>query len=73
MPPQQTVTLLFYESEISMELESFVIENCQVGAGGRVIIPEAIKQDKLIIAVLLGEVVVLNKLGDRAFKEIKVA
>ena len=73
MPTQQSVTILYYESEISMELESLLIKNCQIGDGGRVIIPHSVKQDKLIIAVLLGEVVVLNKLGDRAYKETKVA
>ncbi|MEH6454683.1 MAG: DUF2375 family protein [Cocleimonas sp.] len=73
MAKKQSITILYYENEISMELESLVLENCLVGDGGRVIIPGEVKQDKLIIAVLLGDVVVLNKLGDRAFASTKVA
>lgn len=68
-----TVTILFYDSEILMELKSLVLCKCQVGNGGRVIIPQKVKENKLIVAVLLGEVVVLNSLGDRAECSVKSA
>jgi hypothetical protein len=68
---QQTVTILYYENEILMELKSIVLQHCQVGEGGRIIISNDLKEGKLIVAVLLGDVILLNKLGDRAFNFTK--
>lgn len=36
MPTQQSATILYYESKISMELKSLLIKNCQIGDGFRV-------------------------------------
>ena len=69
----QTITVLYYDDEMLLELKSLVISNCAVGHGGRVIIPTEIKEGKLIIAVLQGEVTVLNTLGERAAKNNMVA
>ncbi|WP_282109304.1 TIGR02922 family protein [Shewanella algicola] len=68
-----TVTVMYYDLEVIMELKSEVLHHCQIGNGGRVIVPAEFKQDKLIIAVLKGEVEVLNTLGDRMSQEDKVA
>jgi hypothetical protein len=73
MSTTQTITVLYYEDDILLELKSMVIHNCEVGAGGRVIIPMKFKEDKLIVAVLLGEVVVLNKLADRTSLSFRAA
>ncbi|AYV11444.1 MULTISPECIES: TIGR02922 family protein [Shewanella] len=66
------VTVLFYSSVDSVLLESRVLNDCNVGEGGRVILPNAFKQDKMIIAVLSGNVTVLNRLGDRIYTEPKL-
>jgi len=66
------VTVLFYESVDSVLLESQVLTDCNVGEGGRVVLPDAFKQDKMIIAVLSGNVTVLNRLGDRIYTEAKL-
>lgn len=61
-----TITVLFYDNEFLLELKSELIQNCSMADSGRVVIPEAFKEGKLIVAVLEGAVRVLNKLGDRA-------
>ena len=58
-----TVTIIYYNDN-SIELESEV-KNYPKNANGRVIIPSEFKENKSIIAVCLGEIVILNKAGDR--------
>lgn len=55
-----TITVLFYDEEFVLELRSEVISNCEVAAGGRVMLSDNFKKGKLIIAVLEGNVKILN-------------
>lgn len=66
MSNTQTVTVLYYENELSMDLMHETLADCEVGKGGRVIIPNEFKDGKIIIAILKDRVKVLNTLGERA-------
>ena len=58
-----TVTIIYY-GDNSLELHHEVKQYPKNGAG-RVIIPQRFKDDKSIIAVCLGEITIINKIGDR--------
>lgn len=58
-----TVTIIYY-NENCIELQH-AIKAYPKSDAGRVIIDEAFKKDKSIVAVCLGEIVILNKAGDR--------
>lgn len=58
-----TVTVIYFEDN-SLELYHEA-RDFPYNENGRVIIPESFKEGKSIIAVCHGEVVILNKLGDR--------
>ncbi|WP_440875360.1 TIGR02922 family protein [Thalassotalea sp. PLHSN55] len=58
-----TVTIIFYDNG-SLELKHEIKDYPKNGAG-RIIIPAEFKEDKSIIAVCLGEVTIINKVGDR--------
>ena len=60
---QRTVTIIYYHDD-GLELHHVVKTFAQNDAG-RVIIPQAFKEEKSIIAVCDGEVEILNKIGDR--------
>jgi|TARA_R110001583_G_scaffold10782_11_gene49604 uncharacterized protein (TIGR02922 family) len=60
---QRKVTIIYYSDE-GLELHHKV-EIFEQNNDGRVIIPQAFKQGKSIIAVCDGDVEILNKLGDR--------
>ena len=65
------VTIIYYHDE-SLELRhevDFFPNNHQ----GRVVIPEAFKEGKSIIAVCQGKVQILNKVGDRILSVGKIA
>ncbi len=62
-PKKKTVTIIYY-SDNSLELLHEVVKLPQNKAG-RVMIPASFKIAKSIIAVCEGEIVILNKLGDR--------
>jgi uncharacterized protein (TIGR02922 family) len=60
---QRKVTIIYYSDEgleLLHEVKIFEQNNDE-----RVVIPQAFKQGKSIIAVCDGEVKILNKLGDR--------
>jgi uncharacterized protein (TIGR02922 family) len=59
----KTVTIIYY-CDNSLELLHEVAQFEQ-NTAGRVIIPSAFKDEKSIIAVCEGEIVILNKFGDR--------
>lgn len=60
---QRTVTVIYY---INDSLELFHESNTfDVHVNGRVIIPDAFKRNKSIIAVCAGEIEILNKVGER--------
>ncbi len=61
------VTMLYYDEDNPLLLQQQVLSGLNQSAKGRVIIPNEEKQGKIIIAILDGEVKVLNSLGDRAF------
>jgi len=64
-----TVTVLYYKQDdlsFSLQLHNAVLRDLPVGKGGRVILPDSFRKGKTIMAVLKGEVEVLNTLGERA-------
>lgn len=61
------VTMLYYDEDNPLLLQQQVLSDLKQSPKGRVIIPNEEKQGKIIIAILDGEVKVLNSLGDRAF------
>jgi len=58
-----TVTIIYY-NENCLELHHAVKEYPK-NESGRVIIPLEFKEGKSIVAVCLGEITILNKIGDR--------
>lgn len=60
-----TVTVLYYEGVLGLEIHKAVLTKLQK-KNDRVLIPYEFKKDKTIVAVLEGDVNVLNTLGDRA-------
>ncbi len=58
-----TVTIIYY-NENCLELKHEV-KRYPKNESGRVIIPLEFKGDKSIVAVCLGEVTIINKIGDR--------
>jgi uncharacterized protein (TIGR02922 family) len=58
-----TVTIIYYEENL-LEL-MHEVKIYPKNQYGRVIIPQEFKEDKSIIAVCLGEINILNKVGDR--------
>ena len=58
-----TVTIIYYQED-SLELKH-EINSYPKNEFGRIIIPEEFKQDKSILAVCLGEITIINKIGDR--------
>ncbi|MGY5451807.1 TIGR02922 family protein [Agarivorans sp. MS3-6] len=61
------VTMLYYDEDNPLLLQQQVLSDLCKSSKGRVIIPNEDKEGKIIIAILEGEVKVLNSLGDRAF------
>lgn len=61
------VTMLYYDEQNPLLLQQQVLSGLKMSQQGRVIIPVGEKLGKIIIAILEGEVRVLNSLGDRAF------
>jgi len=58
-----TVTIIYYNEnclELKHEVKSYPKNNT-----GRLIIPAEFKEDKSILAVCLGEISIINKIGDR--------
>ncbi len=58
-----TVTIIYYLDhciELRHEVKSYV-----KNVSGRVVIPDEFKHGKSIVAVCLGEITILNKMGDR--------
>lgn len=60
---QRKVTIIYY-SDDGLELHHRV-KIFEENEEGRVIIPQAFKEGKSIIAVCDGEIEILNKIGDR--------
>lgn len=58
-----TVTIIYY-NENSLELNHSV-KRYPKNESGRVIIPQEFKKGKSIVVVCLGEITILNKIGDR--------
>ncbi|WP_432455822.1 MULTISPECIES: TIGR02922 family protein [unclassified Agarivorans] len=61
------VTMLYYDEDNPLLLQQQVLSDLGQSEKGRVVIPNEKKAGKIIIAILEGEVKVLNSLGDRAF------
>jgi uncharacterized protein (TIGR02922 family) len=58
-----TVTIIYY-NENCVELKH-AVKSYPKNESGRVIIDADFKSDKSIVAVCLGEITILNKVGDR--------
>lgn len=58
-----TVTIIYYNDNC-LELKHEV-KRYPKNVSGRVIIPQEFKEDKSIVAVCLGEITIINKVGDR--------
>ena len=58
-----TVTIIYYNDN-SLEL-NHVVKKYPKNEFGRVIIPQEFKEGKSIVVVCLGEITILNKIGDR--------
>lgn len=71
MQKDQTLVTIIYYDEKSLELRHDV-RSFPRTHGERVVISEDFKKGKSIIAVCLGEVQILNKLGDRALLDSDV-
>ncbi|MBB1388746.1 TIGR02922 family protein [Shewanella sp. SG44-6] len=65
MMAEQTITVIYYTKELSISPLAEVLFDMPVSSSGRVIIPKEFKEDKIIVAVLKGEVEMLNSLGER--------
>ncbi|WP_221074635.1 DUF2375 family protein [Agarivorans aestuarii] len=59
------VTVLFYPTENPYHLQSMLLKDQVVNNQGRVVIASKHKQGKIIVAVIAGQVELLNLLGDR--------
>jgi uncharacterized protein (TIGR02922 family) len=59
------VTVLFYDESDPMVLQRQVFHELRISRNNRVILPDEFRPGRMIIAVLEGDVKVLNKLGDR--------
>jgi uncharacterized protein (TIGR02922 family) len=57
------ITIIYYEDH-SLELKHDV-QSFEKNTHGRVVIPPDYKNGKSIIAVCLGEITIMNKVGDR--------
>tara|TARA_R110002033_G_scaffold114928_1_gene159666 strand:+ start:432 stop:689 length:258 start_codon:yes stop_codon:yes gene_type:complete len=64
-----TVTILYYEAPVGLEMHNAVMTDLHVSKTGRVMIPESFRRGKSIIAVLEGECKILNSLGDRVYSQ----
>lgn len=64
-----TVTVLFYEEPVSLEMHNAVLRDLDISETGRVILPESFRKGRSIIAVLDGECRILNSLGERVYSQ----
>lgn len=69
MSATQTVTVLYYNPEELLTICKAVLKDLPKNDAGRVLLPVDFREDKVIVAVLEGEVKVLNCLGDRDYGE----
>ncbi|NKF49948.1 TIGR02922 family protein [Shewanella sp. WXL01] len=68
-----TVTVLYYEAPVGLEMHNAVLYDLDISQSGRVIIPDDFRVNKSIIAVLDGECRILNSLGERVYSQKVVA
>lgn len=64
-----TVTILYYEAPVGLEMHNSVLTGLPVSETGRVKIPDSFRKGKSIIAVLEGECTILNALGERVYSQ----
>ncbi|MBR9728458.1 TIGR02922 family protein [Shewanella intestini] len=68
-----TVTVLFYDAPVGLEMHNAVLRGLKISDSGRVMIPDDFRDGKSIIAVLDGECRILNSLGERVYSQKLVA
>ncbi|GAA4887514.1 TIGR02922 family protein [Ferrimonas pelagia] len=61
----QDVSVLYYDID-SLIMEKALLKDLKMGPSGRVILPAKFREGKSIIAVLGGNVEVLNLVGERS-------
>jgi uncharacterized protein (TIGR02922 family) len=66
MPIDYPVTVLFYDDNNPLILSRKVFKHVEMGNSNRVLLPVDFRMGRTIIAVLEGDVTVLNCLGERA-------
>jgi len=66
------ITVLYYEGIAGLEIHAAVLDKLPI-LSQRVVIPGEFKRNKTIVAVLQGQVEVLNTLGERAYLSADVA
>ncbi|MDP5146044.1 TIGR02922 family protein [Shewanella sp. ULN5] len=64
-----TVTVLYYEAPVGLEMHNAVLTDLEVSEFGRVMIPSSFRRGKSIIAVLEGQCTILNSLGERVYSQ----
>ncbi|MFD2166520.1 TIGR02922 family protein [Thalassotalea euphylliae] len=64
MPSKHQQVTVFYFDDNDLQLKHH-IGNYRCSDSGRVVLPNAFKEDKQVIAVCEGKVDILNKIGDR--------
>lgn len=69
MSATQTVTVLYYNPEELLTICKEILFDLPTNEAGRVLLPVDFRENKVIVAVLEGEVKVLNCLGDRDYGE----
>ncbi len=62
-----TVTVFYYEQQQMAELKSCVFSGLKTGKGGRCVLPDAFREQNLILLVVEGEAKIQSRLGDRFF------
>ncbi|QIR13870.1 TIGR02922 family protein [Shewanella aestuarii] len=68
-PSLATVTVLYYEAPVGLEMHNAVLTDLPFSQSGRVMIPNSFREGKSIIAVLEGECTILNALGERVYSQ----
>jgi uncharacterized protein (TIGR02922 family) len=67
------VTVLYYYHHDILKLSSEVLQNLPISERGRVLLSAKFREDKTIVAILRGDVEVLNTLGERLESNLKRA
>ncbi len=68
MAEVKTVTVLYYDAPVGLIMHNDVLQDLPTSESGRVLLSDAFREGKSIIAVLEGECKILNSLGERVYE-----